>query len=316
MQFRTTFSIPPQEPKIDHNSELFLVGSCFVENIGEKLDYFKIPNLRNPFGIIYHPAAIENFLDRTVKNLEFGTEDVIQHNERWHSFEAHSIMSNVNREELVKNLNINLSFTKEYLEKASHVIITLGTSIGYILSETGYYVANCHKFPQHRFRKKNMEVADLVVCLQNMISALQAINPGVKVIFTISPVRHLKDGMVQNQLSKSHLIAAVHNILDENPENTAYFPAYEILMDELRDYRFYSDDMIHPSSTAIDYIWQRFTETWLSKDSGPVMREIESIQRGLKHRPFNSESQAHQNFLHTLNSRIGNLKNEFPHIKF
>lgn len=287
-----------------------------MENIGEKLDYFKIPNLRNPFGILYHPAAIENFLDRAVKDLEYSAEDVIQHNERWHSFEAHSIMSNVDREELVKNLNINLSFTREHLEKASHVIITLGTSIGYILEETGYYVANCHKFPQHRFQKKNMEIADIVVCLQNISAALEAISPGIALIFTISPVRHIKDGVVENLLSKSRLITAVHQVIQKNPDATYYFPAYEIMMDELRDYRFYSEDMIHPNSTAIDYIWQRFTDTWISKDAVPVLKEIAAIQKGLNHRPFNPNSEAHQQFLDGIQSRIKNLKNRFPKLNF
>ncbi|UJH92297.1 GSCFA domain-containing protein [Antarcticibacterium sp. 1MA-6-2] len=315
MQFRTTFSIPPQEPKIDHYSEVFLLGSCFVENIGEKLDYYKLPNLRNPFGILYHPAALENFIDKAVKNLGYSAEDVIQHNERWHSFEAHSIMSNIDREELVKNLNINLTFTREYLEKASHVILTLGTSIGYILQETGYYVANCHKFPQHRFHKNMMEIADIIVCLQNIISALQSINPGIAIIFTISPVRHIKDGVVQNQVSKSRLIEAVSKIVEKFAE-VSYFPAYEIVMDELRDYRFYSEDMLHPNSTAIEYIWQKFTETWMSKESIPVLKEIGSIQRGLNHRSFNSESEAHQKFLVGLQASIEKLRNKFPHLNF
>lgn len=315
MDFRTTFSIEPQEPKINYTSEVLSIGSCFVENIGKKLDFFQIPNFQNPFGILYHPAAIEKFISRAVGSVKYTEAEVFHHNERWHSFDAHSALSDKDRETLVNTLNKQLDITGSYLNKATHLILTLGTGRGYRLEDTGEYVANCHKLPQRRFVKELMPVEEIVQSLRNIINAVAAVNPVLTTILTVSPIRHIKDGFMENQQSKSHLIAAIHK-LKENSNRVKYFPSYEIMMDDLRDYRFYAEDMVHPNSVAIDYIWKKFRDSWISGESLPVMEEVKAIRAGLAHRPFYPESRAHQSFLDNLHKRIENLKIQYPHIRF
>ncbi|HSI71298.1 MAG TPA: GSCFA domain-containing protein [Gillisia sp.] len=316
MEFRTQFKIEPGEPKIDYNSSIFLVGSCFVDNIGEKLEKGKFKNLRNPFGIFFHPAAIENFLSRVVKKVVYTEEEVFFQNERWHCFEAHSVLSNPNKEELVEDLNGKLELTGNFLKRATHIIITLGTSYGYKLKETNTYVANCHKVPQARFDKELMPVEELRTRLQNILNLLKNVNPQLKVIFTVSPIRHLRDGVVENQVSKAHLLSAVSELVKTNPEKCKYFPSYELMMDDLRDYRFYKEDMIHPTQVAIDYIWNKFKETWISKDALLTLEEINSINQALNHKPFNPNSEAHLKFLSKLNERIKKLKKAHPELDF
>lgn len=316
MNFRTTFTINPEVPKIDYNSRLLLLGSCFVDNIGEKLDYYQLQNLRNPFGILYHPAAIEKFIGRAISFSKYTLEDVFHHNEQWHSFDAHSSLSRENREELVKELNEQLYRTRNYLQNTSHVIITLGTAWGYTLEETGSFVANCHKLPQRRFGKKLMSLPEVTSSLRNIVNSILSYKPDAVIIFTVSPVRHIKDGMVENQVSKAHLLAAIYQLSAQFENGIKYFPAYEIMMDELRDYRFYGEDMIHPNATAVKYIWEKFTQSWFAPLVIPVMQEVEAVQKGLKHRPFNPKSTAHEDFLKRLYQKIENLKNDYPHLEF
>lgn len=316
MQFTTPVPVKSQEPKIDHNSRIFLVGSCFVENIGDKLDYFKLPSNRNPFGILYHPAAIEKFLRKADEGYTYTHQDIFIHNERWHCFDAHSSLSDPNKDQLLRNLNDNLEKTENYLKEASHVVITLGTSWGYKTSITKEPVANCHKLPQKNFSKENSGVEELQDLLRSMISSIQNINSEAVVIFTISPVRHIKDGIVENQLSKAQLITAVHNVISESPEKKFYFPAYEIMMDELRDYRFYAEDMLHPNATAIQFIWSKFISSWLSPEAIITLEQVEEIQKGLAHKPFNEFSEAHRKFLQNLQEKEKNLRSRYPNIIF
>lgn len=315
MKFSTEVPIHSNDPKIDHNSKIFLVGSCFVENIGEKLDYYKFPNLRNPFGILYHPKGIEKFLLNAVNHHQYSSADIFFHKERWHCFDAHSKLSTTSQDSLVHQLNEGLNITREYLKQATHIIITLGTSWIYTRLESGETVANCHKLPQKNFSKHITQVEEINKHLKLIIAAIRSINRDVEIIFTISPVRHFKDGVVQNQQSKAHLIAAVHGIINSY-SNISYFPAYEIVMDELRDYRFYAQDMLHPSPTAVGYIWERFLDAWGSKNALEILREIESIQRGLAHRSFNPESNAHQKFVFDLDKKIAALQKSYPFINF
>ena len=318
MQFRTQFSIEPQKPKIDHTSRIFLTGSCFVENIGAKLDYYKFQNLQNPLGILFHPAAIEKFITNAVNEKNYTVEDIFFHNERWHCFDAHSELSEPDEMTLLKNLNVGLQKTREYLQESTHVIITLGTSWIYRDLNSGETVANCHKLPQKNFSKEITGVEDVYNQLESMISAIRSLNSEIEIIFIISPVRHIKDGMIQNQRSKAHLIAALHKVFDKKDENglVSYFPAYELMMDDLRDYRFYAEDMLHPNDTAIEYIWQKFVDSQISPLSIPLLKQIESIQRGLKHRAFNRDSESHKKFQKTLEEKVNELQKKYPHFNF
>lgn len=301
---------------MDHSSRVFLTGSCFVENIGNKLDYYKLQNLQNPFGILYHPMAIENFISKAISGYTYTAEDVFFHNERWHCFDAHSILSNPERATLIDDLNKNSQRSREYLQNTTHVIITFGTAWFYRRSGSGDPVANCHKLPQKNFTKEIMGVGQINTGLKSIVSAIRGVNPHTQIIFTISPVRHLKDGMVQNQRSKSHLISALHEFLAGDVENASYFPSYEIMMDDLRDYRFYGKDMVHPNSTAIDYIWENFVESWFSPEANLVLKQVEMIQKGLSHRPFNAHSESHKAFTASLEQKIKELQKKHPHLVF
>lgn len=315
MKFTTPVTVMPQNPKIDHHSKIFLAGSCFVENIGDKFDYFKLPNKRNPFGILYHPFGISDLITRAVRGQKFAAEDVFFHNERWHSFEAHSSLSDPDRDKLITRLNEELEQTRSFLLEATHIIITPGTSWVYRRVENNRAVANCHKLPQINFKKELPEVAELEEALTTMITQVRTLNPTVQIIFTISPVRHIKDGLIENQLSKSLLFVAVHNILNRD-QLTSYFPSYEILIDELRDYRFYAEDMLHPAKVGVDFIWQKFEYAWFSSKSQLLLKEIDIIQKGLAHRPFFAESEAHQKFQTELQQKITNVKAQYPHLEF
>ena len=316
MKFRTELQVSPQDNPISYNSKIFLLGSCFVENIGEKLEYFKFQNYRNPFGILYHPAALENFLRKAVEGYEFTEKDLFFHNERYHCFDAHSELSNVDSQELLDDLNSNLKHTKDYLLNASHVIITLGTAWNYYHLESNTFVANCHKLPQKAFKKQLMSTENITSKLKSIQNLLSNLNDEIQIIFTISPVRHIKDGIIENQLSKAHLITAVHNLLYSNNFNSNYFPSYEIMMDDLRDYRFYKEDLLHPNTTAISYIWNKFTEAWIKKETLLTMDKIELIQKGLSHKPFNENSEAHKKFITQLNKNMELLVKEYSWMKF
>jgi len=300
---------------ISYDSKLLLVGSCFSKNIGDKLDYFKFDALQNPFGILFHPKAIENFIFSSVNQRVFKDVDLFFLNERWHSFEVHSALSNASKENILNDLNTAIQSTYEKLQEASHLIITLGTAWVYRHIESDSIVANCHKVPQKKFLKELLEIDKITESLESMMALIRAINPKVNFIFTVSPVRHLKDGFTENQVSKSHLISAIHQVV--NPRNQVYyFPSYEIMMDELRDYRFYKEDMVHPNATAIDYIWEKFSETWISESSSKTMKKVASIQKRLQHKPFHPNSEEHQKFLEILNADIEAINQELSYHKF
>jgi lysophospholipase L1-like esterase len=319
MQFRTQIPLSKSNNPIDYNSKVLSFGSCFAENIAEKFDYFKFQNETNPFGIIFNPVSIEKVIERTVTEKGFTEKDVFFHNERWHSYEVHSDLSNSDRQELLETLNKAISETNKQLKEATHIIITYGTSWIYRNLESDEIVANCHKVPQKQFSKELLPVDVIQKSIQNTIDLIQTINPNVNFIFTISPVRHIKDGFAENQLSKSHLFTALHQVLKIYNSQFAthnYFPSYEIMMDELRDYRFYTEDMLHPNQVAIDFIWHKFSENYISDESISLMQEISEIQKSLRHRSFNPESEQHQKFLAKLQQKINALGEKWPNIKF
>lgn len=300
---------------INYNSNLLLLGSCFSENIGAKLAYHKFKTLENPFGILFHPKAIENLILKSVNSEAYTEDDIFLHNERWHCFEAHSTLSSTNKEELFSNLNLAVNQTSTAIQNASHIIITLGTAWIYREIVTDSIVANCHKVPQKKFLKEILSVTEISKSLEAIVALIKSINSKASIIFTVSPVRHIKDGFVENQRSKSHLLTAIHNIVEPR-QNSFYFPSYEIMMDELRDYRFYAEDMIHPNKTAINYIWEKFTSVWFDENSFTTMKEVDTIQKGIHHKPFNPNSEAHQQFLKKIQQKKETLIKAFPHITF
>jgi hypothetical protein len=320
MKFTTPVPIKEQEPKIDHNSKILLLGSCFVENIGKKLDYYQFQNLVNPFGILYHPEAIGNFIKKVADAYNYEEKDVFFYNEQWHCFDAHSCLNSSSKEDLLLQLNEGLQKTRSFMENATHIVFTFGTSWHYKEVKSGRSVANCHKMTQQNFKKELLSVKEIQEVFNRLTECLLTINPRLKIIFTVSPVRHIKDGFIENQQSKAHLITAIHQFIASQKTTKAgtcfYFPAYEIMLDELRDYRFYAEDMVHPNSLAINYIWSGFTEGWVDKNALKLFKSIETIHRGLAHRPFNEKSEKHQIFLRNLKEKIEKLKGEISNVNF
>jgi lysophospholipase L1-like esterase len=306
LQTKITLKKETRNP-ISYNSKIFLFGSCFSENIGSKIEYFKFENTINPFGILFHPIAIEMLITNIVNEKIYTEKDIFFHNERWHCYEAHSELSNPSKEDLLLKLNAAISTANTQLKEVSHVIITLGTSWAYRLIENDTVVANCHKVPQKKFLKELLLIDEITNSLEAIITLIKSVNNNIEIIFTVSPVRHLKDGFVENMRSKSHLLSAIHQVIAPR-DHTHYFPSYEIMMDDLRDYRFYSSDMIHPNETAINYIWEAFKTVWIHEKSTDLMSEIDTIQKGLSHRPFNKNSKQHLLFLENLQLKISALQ--------
>jgi hypothetical protein len=301
MNFRTNIQLQKEENQIDYASKLLLIGSCFSENISKKLAYYKFDVASNPFGILFNAKSIETLILNSLNEKIYTKKDIFLLNERWHCFDAHSDLSAVDKNELLHNLNLAVKSTNLRLIEATHIIITLGTCWTYRSTETNAVVGNCHKVPQKKFTKELLSIDEISASLKNICNRISVINPKATVVFTVSPVRHIKEGFVENSLSKAHLISAIHKIL--NVFNGRYFPSYEMMMDDLRDYRFYNSDMVHPNETAVDYIWEHFIHVWMAENTASIMKEVETIQRGLAHKPFNPGSEQHKVFLADLQQK-------------
>lgn len=314
MNLQTQIPLFPKEPKIDYHSKVVLLGSCFTENISGKLDYFKFQNVQNPFGIVFNPVSIENLVLRALSEDVFTEDDLFQHQELWHCFEVHSSLSSIDKDSVLQHLNQKLLAFKKQIEEASHIVITLGSAWVYWHEERSQLVANCHKIPQDQFQKNALPIDTITKSLSTIVSVIRQVNKNAAFIFTVSPVRHIKDGFEENMQSKAHLISAIHKMKEE--VDAHYFPSFEIMMDELRDYRFYEKDMLHPNELAIDYIWEKFKTVWIDPETETLQKEIATIQKGLLHKPFNPNSEAHLKFREALLSRIKILKKSLPHIDF
>ena len=316
MQFTTKIPIQKSSFPIDYDSKILLLGSCFAENMGEKFEYFKFQTIVNPFGIIFNPVSLEKLIRRSIEKRKFTENDIFFHNDLWHCFEVHSELSNSDKDVFLESLNDLIRSTNKQLSDSTHIIITLGTSWVYQNIASNEIVANCHKVLQKQFTKELLSILQIEESLESIISLVHSVNPNCKFIFTVSPVRHIKDGFIENTLSKAHLISAIHKIINHHPLPNTYFPAYEIMMDELRDYRFYGEDMLHPNQTAIDYIWIQFFQNYISESEFGLMNDICSIQKGLNHRPFNPNTKSHQKFLEATKIKIGKIQEKLQHIHF
>lgn len=315
MNFRTEIKEISCGFTISHVDKLVLVGSCFSNNIGEKLEKGKFETLINPFGILYNPVSIKNAFKLCFSAEETNQEELIFNNERFHSLKHHSDFSNVAAAAVVTSINERAKETKIFLKNAKVLFVTLGTAWVYRYNLTEEIVANCHKLPNHNFTKELLSVAAIKEALEELVYLVRKENSTIKIVFTISPVRHLKDGMIENNKSKSILNVAVHELLEEI-ENCHYFPSYEILMDDLRDYRFYKDDLLHPSEFAINYVWSNFRSCFFESDTINLIGEIEKIKRGIEHRSFNASSKEYKNFINRLITNIRALEKKHVTLNF
>ena len=315
MDLLLPFRIIPSPVKISYSDKIFFIGSCFSEEIGTQMQNLKFNVLQNPNGILYDPVSISSALNSYIQNKIFNEDDIFYLNDLWHSWQHHSVFSGMNKEDVLQNINHSQTEANKFLRTATWLIITPGTSYNYTLKKSGLPVANCHKAPQNLFEKRLLTSDEIIANLSNSISNLRSLNSTLKIIFTISPVRHVKDGVIENNRSKSRLIEAVHSI-KEKFENIFYFPSYELIIDVLRDYRFYKNDLVHPTDAAADFVFENFCNAFLDDPGKKLLEEIKSISSAINHKPFQKESAGHKKFMIAQLEKIHKLKTEFPSIDF
>lgn len=314
MNFKTEFIVQPFSYKITYKDKICFLGSCFAENISSYFEQLRFQTIKNPFGIIYHPFAIQKIIE-TAFNTEALDDQIFNHDGIWSHFIAHSTLSSPDKEKLISNLIEAKKQTKKVIEESDFIFISLGTAWVYKHIEKDIIVNNCHKLPQKQFEKHLMGLSDVNEALNQIIQNICRVNSHAKLIFTLSPIRHLKDGFVENQSSKSILHLAIQDVIKKH-KKTFYFPSYELLLDDLRDYRFYKNDFVHPNELALNYIWLKFKETFFNKDTLELIDEVENINKRLNHRAFNPDSKASIAFKDKTKKMIKTLKTRHPEIVF
>jgi len=317
MRFFTEIQIPEFPDQMDYSKSMMLFGSCFSENIGQKLIDLKFNVDMNPFGILYNPESIANSLRILLEKRVFTENDLFQDQGLWNSFNHHSRFSDVDQQAALERINSRISSSHEFLKKADFLVITFGTAWVYELRKTGQIVSNCHKIPATEFKQFRLEVSHITNVYKELLEQIRKFNPELKVIFTVSPIRHWKDGAIENQLSKATLLLAIDQLIKGfADESCAYFPSYEIMMDELRDYRFYAEDMLHISPVAVDYIFERFSKVIITKESMEVSKKVMKLRKAFGHRPVNPNTDEFKEFVLQNLLQINQLTSQFPNLDF
>ena len=305
--FRTRIKITPSGDQIGLNDKIFTVGSCFSDAIGARLSANKLPALANPFGVMYNPNSIHKVLRYAVFNEVPQPNSYLQLGDVYLNYDFHSEFSALRQSDLERNILNAVGTSHYFLKESRYLILTYGTAFVYERKDTGEVVANCHKVPADAFTKNLLTQKKILESFESLFSSLKKLNPQLRIVLTVSPVRHLSDTLELNSVSKSILRMACHT-LQEIHEDVDYFPAYEMMLDDLRDYRFYQPDMIHPSGQAEDYIWMHFAERYLTKEVHRFMEEWQPVLRALRHKPFHPTSAAHQKFLRDTLHKLEELK--------
>lgn len=319
MKFRYELEITSPKKLIEHHHSVMLVGSCFTENIGDKLLKHKFNVLQNPNGILFNPVSVSEALINIVEQKQYTAEDLFYYNEAYHSWQHHSRFSHTQVSIAVEQINESTQQAYQFLKTANTLVITLGSAWIYTLTnlalntKVGTVAANNHKAPHNWFEKKLMTPAQVITVLGTMLDRVGSLNKNIQVIFTISPVRHLREGAVNNNRSKAVMLQAVHDLIDYLP-NLYYFPAYELVLDDLRDYRFFAEDLVHPNYAATEYVWERLVQTCFSPDCKNIMEQIADINLAYNHKPFNKESTQHKQFLANYYSKANQLKQQFDYL--
>jgi hypothetical protein len=320
MELKTTIEIKPTEEKIHPHDRITSMGSCFADHIGSRFEEMKMDILSNPFGIIYNPISQMRLIKAALNGEDLNDEHIIENRDIYNHLDAHSIFGKKNMVELKEGIREANSKLKEYLESSKVLILTFGTAWVYRYEKTQQIIANCHKLPSQNFQKELLELDDIVNEVISTVQLLKEKNPALRIILTVSPVRHIKDGIPENMLSKSILRLATNKI-KKAIDKTYYFPAFELMMDDLRDYRFYAEDMIHPNNMARNFIWQRFRETFFSEPLFAYCDKWQSIKNDLNHRVMNPGSEEHVQFLEALQKKLnrfsvmGNVEEEMNHVE-
>lgn len=305
--FRTEILVSHSEQKITHSDSIFTIGSCFSDCMGSKLRDFKFQALANPFGTVYNPISIAKLLEYIIKNKTPEEQTYLENQGLYANYDFHSSFSAVEKETVSDRIKLSLKQSGTFLKDTKWLIVTLGTSWVYERLDTGDIVSNCHKLPARLFNKRLLTQDQIIATLEPQLAKLKALNPQLEVILTVSPVRHLKDTLPQNNVSKSILRLVCERLVNENAF-MHYFPSFEIMMDDLRDYRFYKSDMIHPNQDAEDYIWGKFSDVFFDQNTLEINKEWAKIRTALNHRPFNPSSSQHQQFIKQTIERILQLE--------
>lgn len=313
MDFRTKIDIPRSGLDISHRSRILMFGSCFIENIGSLLIDNKFKANLNPFGVLYNPQSISQALQSLINEQTFAGDDIFEYKGLYHSFSHHSLFSHSDKEECLEQINRRLKRASDDLRQADILFITFGTAYVFQNKESREVVGNCHKLPASHFDRYRLSIEDVVQDWSSLLKQLKEINPSLQIVFTVSPIRHLKDGAHDNQLSKSILLLAIDELC-KSDQSLHYFPSYEIVLDELRDYRFYYEDMVHPNSVAVRYIWERLIETYMHNETCLIIDEWRKIFSALNHRPFNVDSEEYKLFLRQTLLKLKAFDDKYPYI--
>ena len=299
---------------LHHSDSVVLLGSCFSDNMGGKMHGALINALVNPMGTLYNPMSIASGVQRLIECRPMAGQELFMQSGVWNSYDFHSRYSMPDKQVTLDRMNQRIELGHKTLRQAQLLTITLGTAIVYRLRSTGQVVANCHKVPQHEFERKMASVPEMAQVFDGMLTALHQFNPDLRIIFTVSPIRHIADGLDVNSLSKASLRVAIQNAIVSHQEYCDYFPAYEIMLDDLRDYRFYTSDMVHPSDVAVEYIWQAFQATYLDDRSALAVARCERVHKRLQHRPMSANRETVERFNNDTASVVRNLIKEYPYL--
>ncbi len=314
MKFLTEIPLK-KELDINHNHRILLFGSCFTENIGRKLEACHFDVSCNPLGILFNPVSIQQTIERILEDREVTKNEVFETDGVWNSFDFHSQFAQCSLSEYISNINQQINSAHKFIQDTDFVFITLGTAWVYEEKESKHVVANCHKIPSTHFSRKRISESECTERLMTIAKQLKNTNEKVNVIFTVSPIRHWKDGAHGNQLSKSILLLSVDNVCREI-QGCHYFPSYELMLDELRDYRFYAEDLLHPNELAQTYIWEKFEDTYFSEETKQINKEVLNLEQALHHRPINPKSENFKRFQEETQIRKKILVQKYPFLHF
>lgn len=315
MQFQIPIELPKPSVQINYTDKLLLLGSCFTEHIGKRFRDFGWTLVENPMGIIFNPDSIYKSIQRIVTNTQVHKDELVYAHELYHHWDFHSRFSNVEADASIDAMNKSINDAHQLINEVDWVIVTLGTAFQYFYKEgNNYGVANCHRVPANEFEKRMLSVDEIVEKLKLMIATIQAARPLAKVLFTISPVRHIKDGVVENNISKARLIEATHQLVNGN--SVFYFPAYEILIDVLRDYRYYDVDLVHPNYAATQYVWEQLLQQFFTLDTQEYVKDMLRLNDALKHRPLHMKTSAYRKFVDNSLQKVDELSEKYPQMQF
>ena len=314
MQLTLTPDIPPLPIPIAYTDNILLIGSCFTEHIYDRLQQHRFRVLSNPHGILFNPLSVASSIDGYIEGRQYKPGDLFYLNELWNSWDHHTRFSNTDPGAALEGINRSQAAASAFIKKADCIIITLGTAFQYYLTETGVPVANNHRAPAQWFVKKLLPITEVIHSLETALQKLFAINPFVQVLFTISPVRHIRDGVVENNRSKARLIEAVHTLCTGS-DKIHYFPAYELIIDILRDYRFYDIDFVHPNYMATTYVWEHFVKSCIAPQAHPIMQQVQEIITARSHRSRFPQTMAHRKFKESYAAKTKALMEKYPFLE-